>query len=243
MKLRPLATFVAGVVFATGVIGTTAWLRAADDNVITACANKKTGTMRYLTKGSCKKKTETQITWNQTGVTGAAGAKGDSGAKGDTGAKGTSYHVVDAAGRDFGPLLGVLQAGQAMVQVDGLVWLLQNYRDGNSTGVIQGDLNTSGYFADSSCTTPLWESAGLEMVSPTAGGVKMYGSSNVFVKAKGTPYNGNALNVAYRRTGAISNGLRACEVDAEEAWKNEWFVEVEAIQGFSFTAPWTLVEQ
>ena len=89
MKLRPVAMFVAGAVFSVGIIGTTSWIRAADNNLITACAHKKTGTMRYLTKGKCKSKSETPVTWNLAGIPGPGGSTGDTGAKGETGVTGT----------------------------------------------------------------------------------------------------------------------------------------------------------
>ena len=54
----------------------------------TGCANKKTGVIRLLTKGKCNSKTEKTITWNSTGIPGAAGPAGAPGAQGAAGANG-----------------------------------------------------------------------------------------------------------------------------------------------------------
>jgi len=95
-------SFVIGFLCALLGLGTVTYVNASSDSTIKACANKKTGAMRYISKGSCKK-TETSLSWNHmgsqglsgergpAGVNGTAGAKGDTGAngaKGDTGANG-----------------------------------------------------------------------------------------------------------------------------------------------------------
>ncbi len=95
-------SFAIGFACAALSLGAVTYANAAGDATIKACANKTTGVMRYISKGSCKK-TETLLSWNQRGSqglpgatgakgeTGAAGAKGDAGAagaKGDAGAAG-----------------------------------------------------------------------------------------------------------------------------------------------------------
>jgi hypothetical protein len=99
MKFNRLGAFTLGVVITAVSVGAVSFVNAAGNGTIQACANKSSGAMRYITKGSCKK-TETSLSWNQmglqgssgnSGATGAAGAKGDTGAagaKGDTGAAG-----------------------------------------------------------------------------------------------------------------------------------------------------------
>jgi hypothetical protein len=104
MKFNRLGAFTLGVVITAVSVGAVSFVNAAGDTTLKACANKKTGVMRYIAKGSCNKKTETTLSWNQMGPqglpgsvgaagakgdTGAVGAKGDIGAKGDTGAAGT----------------------------------------------------------------------------------------------------------------------------------------------------------
>lgn len=55
---------------------------------ITACYAKKTGAVRVITKGKCRKKTEKSLAWNQTGPTGPAGSAGAQGPQGTQGPQG-----------------------------------------------------------------------------------------------------------------------------------------------------------
>lgn len=58
---------------------------------ISACYAKKSGSLRVITKGKCRKKTEKALAWNQNGQagpTGPAGAQGAPGAKGEQGPQG-----------------------------------------------------------------------------------------------------------------------------------------------------------
>ena len=93
MKFTRLGAFTLGVVITAVSVGAVSFVNAAGNGTLKACANKTTGVMRYISKGSCKK-TETSLSWNQmgpTGLSGSAGTKGDTGAagtKGDTGSKG-----------------------------------------------------------------------------------------------------------------------------------------------------------
>jgi hypothetical protein len=155
MNIRPLAIFAAGAIFATALVGTTTWLQASSENTITACANKKTGAMRYLSKGKCNKKTESQVSWNSTGVAGTQGVpgpKGDTGAKGDSGPKGedgTKAMVVDSTGKELGVWAWTNYVGyQVAVDSIGGVWIPEGgrYDFGNETLY---------YFRDSDCRTPL----------------------------------------------------------------------------------------
>ena len=54
---------------------------------IVACANKKTGAMRYSKSGKCAK-TETKVSWNIAGTNGTNGTADTAGAKGETGTTG-----------------------------------------------------------------------------------------------------------------------------------------------------------
>ena len=113
-------SFAIGFGCAALSLGAVTYANAAGDATLKACADKKTGIMRYISKGSCKK-TETPLTWNQMGIqgtvgaTGAAGARGETGtpgAKGDPGATGTTWAKGDvgtkgdtgAAGSSFAAL-------------------------------------------------------------------------------------------------------------------------------------------
>lgn len=80
-------SFAIGFGCAALSLGAVTYANAAGNRTIKACANKTTGIMRYVPKGSCKK-TETLLSWNQTGPQGLTGAVGSSGTKGDTGESG-----------------------------------------------------------------------------------------------------------------------------------------------------------
>ena len=83
-------SFVIGFACAALSLGAVTYANAAGNGTLKACANKTTGVMRYISKGSCKK-TETSLSWNQmgpSGLPGSAGTNGTTGAKGDTGAAG-----------------------------------------------------------------------------------------------------------------------------------------------------------
>ena len=89
MKLTRLGTFTFGVVITAASVGAVSFANAAGDVTIKTCANKKTGAMRYITKGSCKK-TEKSLSWNQMGPQGLPGAVGAAGTKGEPGSNGTN---------------------------------------------------------------------------------------------------------------------------------------------------------
>ncbi len=133
MKFTRLSAFTLGVVITAVSVGAVTYANAAGNGTLKACANKTTGVMRYISKGSCKK-TETSLSWNQmgpqgssgssgvtgaagavgakgdTGAAGAAGAKGDTGdtgAKGDTGTAGSSFTARSVCGVDGTTLCAV----------------------------------------------------------------------------------------------------------------------------------------
>lgn len=86
MKIS-LKSFALGFGCAAISLGAVTYVNAAGDSTLKACANKKTGAMRYISKGACKK-TETSLSWNKMGPQGLPGSAGTNGAKGDIGAAG-----------------------------------------------------------------------------------------------------------------------------------------------------------
>ena len=85
-----IKSFALGFGCAALSLGAITYANAASNGTLKACANKTTGVMRYISKGSCKK-TESLLSWNQLGpqgLPGAAGTDGVAGAKGDAGAAG-----------------------------------------------------------------------------------------------------------------------------------------------------------
>ena len=84
-------SFALGFCCAAISLGAVTYVSASSDSTIKACANKKTGVMRYIAKGSCNKKTETSLSWNQMGPQGLPGTAGPAsinGIRGETGAVG-----------------------------------------------------------------------------------------------------------------------------------------------------------
>jgi hypothetical protein len=75
------AVFSLGALAATISLGAVQYVAASSGSTITACANKSTGAMRLLSKGSCKK-TERKVMWNQQGIQGQTGAQGVQGVQG-----------------------------------------------------------------------------------------------------------------------------------------------------------------
>jgi hypothetical protein len=85
MKLSRLTAFTLGVIVTAVSVSAVSYVNALNDKPITACADRKTGVMRYIDKGRCKR-TERALTWNQVGPQGLQGIQGT---KGDMGAVGT----------------------------------------------------------------------------------------------------------------------------------------------------------
>jgi hypothetical protein len=157
MKFNRLGAFTLGVVITAVSVGAVSFVNAAGNGTLKACANKTTGLMRYISKGSCKK-TETTLSWNQMGPTGlsgsagtngtagANGTNGSAGAKGEVGPAGQNFHAIDATGKDLG-IITQGNASEVTVYSEGGLWPWQT----------QAYLtNSSLYiFRDSSCTVPL----------------------------------------------------------------------------------------
>lgn len=86
-----LKTLTISMVIALAVVVAAGNVTASrsDGTSVTTCYNKKTGALRYLVKGTCKK-TEQQLSIGQVGPQGPAGASGAQGATGPAGSPGYS---------------------------------------------------------------------------------------------------------------------------------------------------------
>jgi hypothetical protein len=146
MKFNRLSAFTLGVIITAASVGAVTYANAAGDATLKACANKKTGAMRYISKGSCKK-TEKPLSWNQMGPQGTPGSAGDAGTNGQ------NFHVIDAAGRDLGVAIGLWNSGMnATIIFEGGLWEVVSY-----SNFFNGGLSSSSFYSDNSCTTPLAE--------------------------------------------------------------------------------------
>ena len=87
--VRSLSIFSLALVIALSMIVVAGNYSASQSSgtSVTTCYNKKTGAMRYLVKGKCKK-SETTLSIGQVGPQGPAGANGTNGAQGATGPAG-----------------------------------------------------------------------------------------------------------------------------------------------------------
>jgi hypothetical protein len=156
MKLNQLAAFTLGVLVTAVSVSAVSYVNALNDKPIKACADRKTGVMRYIDKGRCKR-TERTLTWNQIGpqgVPGIAGAAGLPGIHGSPGTPGVNLRVVDANGHDMGLLLSEGQ-GEVTVLLANKVWLLSSYASNQARGSVHSYDN---HFLDSNCTQalPIW---------------------------------------------------------------------------------------
>jgi hypothetical protein len=71
---------------------------ASDSSLISACVDRKNGSMRYVKKGKCKK-TEIGLSWNVQGPTGSKGPEGAQGLQGPRGASGETGPTGDQGPR------------------------------------------------------------------------------------------------------------------------------------------------
>jgi hypothetical protein len=249
MKSKLFAAFGIGALTATVALGAIQFASASGNSTITACANKKTGTMRYISKGKCRK-TERTVRWNQQGPQGLPGAKGDTGAvgpKGDAGTAGISgsvgfFKVVDANNRELGTLLSMDEQGY-YVLVDGRVWWLRPQES-----VFFG-MEVIYYYADSACQQRLinatvlmpdqWVAIEHNQTYPT-----QQSPQKAFVKQGNSPVQASSLGNIYiggRGTGCTLSSSNP--LSDEYVSPSDYFYRATEIpMPFSFTAPLTLVE-
>ena len=150
MKLNRLSAFTLGVVITAVSVGAVTFANAAGDATLKACANKTTGVMRYISKGSCKK-TETSLSWSQLGPQGLTGAAGPKGDAGSTGATGQNFSVVDADGKTLGKFVSI-DSGYYVILVDNRLWLASPTKFG-----FFGFPGAISFYSDASCQNRLIE--------------------------------------------------------------------------------------
>ena len=219
MKINQLGAFTLGVIITAVSVGTVSFVNASSDRTIKACANKKTGAMRYISKGKCKK-TETPLTWNQLGLQGTPGipgTKGDTGAGGATGTNGQNLFLIDGQDRQIGMVLGS-QGGGTTIEFmhEGGLW------SWSRGGALTGTLGKANFFSDSACTTNLYHS-GDGWFLPTDRGWNLDDVNPRYVKPTGnriatetTPVYGKV------RSGNSPNFVYTCTISNDPSFVN-WF--------------------
>ncbi len=120
---RVLAPALTMTIAATGIIAIPSGSATAA-TTYKACANKKTGEMRFVVKGKKCKKKEKKLKWN---VKGPAGGTGATGPQGPAGARGPAgeFNVLDQTGKVLGQLVGLYAGTFPMVRTSSgaiLVW-------------------------------------------------------------------------------------------------------------------------
>jgi hypothetical protein len=148
-------SFAIGFGCAALSLGAVTYANAAGDATLKACANKKTGVMRYVSKGSCKK-TETSLSWNQmgpqglpgvTGIKGDTGAAGTNGPNGSNGTNGQNLFLVNSNGSDIGQITSATGTS-ATVMFNNFRWDVE---------LLSGSINSAAttFWIDSTCSLPV----------------------------------------------------------------------------------------
>jgi hypothetical protein len=148
MKFNRFSAFTLGVLVTAISVSAVTYVNASSNSTIKACANKKTGAMRYITKGACKK-AERSLTWNQMGPQGLAGPAGIAGEKGSPGTDGQNLYAVNAEGKTLGPAVSA-DNDNVTVLIDGQLWVLNTQSAYVTTPLVMGY-----YFRDAACSIPL----------------------------------------------------------------------------------------
>ncbi len=131
--MKNIAKFGISALLVFGVLTVESSTSSSLIAVNTVCANKQTGSMRYLLKNSKQEcaKNEVKLDWNKAGVAGATGATGAAGATGATGATGAKG-ATGATGADGSDGADGTNATIAITQ--------QSVCDGTDTGTVADEL-------------------------------------------------------------------------------------------------------
>jgi|688.fasta_scaffold104140_2 hypothetical protein len=250
MQFNRLSAFTLGVIITAASVGAVSYANAAGNKTLKACANKSTGVMRYISRGSCKK-TETSLSWSQMGIQGlpgVSGAKGDTGAAGTNGTNGTAgtngqnFHVIDATGKDLGATIGVWNQGQtATIIFEGGLWEISS-----GTSFPNGAITRSSFYSDSSCRFPFAE---LPVNTPMARGWNNDSSAPKFWKASGESFLMSTRTVyAMVGSGTKPNVVFSCLPSDSAAFRTYFADEgdprlsaVTEVTPPPYTAPFTIV--
>ena len=237
MRLNRLGAFTIGVIITSASVGAVTYANAASNKTLKACANKKTGVMRYISKGSCKK-TETVLSWSQMGPQGLPGAAGSNGTNGQ------NFHVIDATGRDLGVAIGLANSGKnATIIFESGLWEVLSY-----SNFINGGLRSSSFYSDSSCTTPLVEVD--EKQQSMARGWNGSETDPKYWKSAGDSFLLSSRIIYGKvRSGSKPNFVYSCLSSDSTSFRNEFLAEagdyrlsaVTEVTPPAYTAPFTIV--
>jgi hypothetical protein len=241
MKFNRLGAFTLGVVITAVSVGAVSFVNAAGNGTLKACANKKTGVMRYISKGSCNKKTETLLSWNQMGpqgLTGTVGMPGPGGENGKNGRDGGGLRAVDATGKNLGLVID-FDREHVTTFLNGVKWRLLL---ATSNGA-QGSTTSEGGFIDSSCAQPVLTATNSDngYLVPSSQVVARIG--NDFFRPTASVYG--LWNDLSKPVYLLNNGI--CVLSTLQERSNAWdsqsaLFRVERITPPTYVAPVSIIE-
>jgi hypothetical protein len=235
------AVFSLGALAATISLGAVQFAAASGGSTITACANKSTGAMRLLAKGSCKK-TERKIAWNQQGIQGPAGPAGAPGLGGTTvsaGAAATAsknLHVIDAAGQDLGALVSTdMNDGYSFLKDDG-IWTAH-------PGVMDYTALVTNYYSNSNCSSPIGivrYSSDVAFTTTLSNEryITKRGTVTSAYKPSGAPFRGRSVSSVFQWSSASS---RCVLTYTDSSLADVLFVYLSPVALPTYTAPISIV--
>ncbi len=201
---RELMKRVNLVLLIVGVFALTNFSSAlyARGSTVTLCANKKTGSLRYINNGNCRS-SENKIQLDQngevgqtgpqgpqgpTGPAGPAGADGANGANGANGSNASSVMLQDATGAKFVWVPNY-------IFWNGMMWPFVSSIQGSNSYIN----SMPYYYIDSACTQPIY---------PTSGMVRIDGPQVALITTSDRTVNGQILH-GWRQTGTLQAIQRA----------------------------------
>lgn len=229
MQFNRLSAFTLGIIITASSVGVVSFASAAGDATLKACANKTSGAMRYISKGSCKK-SEKLLSWSQMGPQGLPGTTGENGiagTKGDAGTAGTNgqnLYLVNAEGKTLGQITSADSNG-ASVLIDGYVWTIDT-----QIPVVNNGGSLGSYFKDSACTVPFSLRYGGDGIRANAqkvivdyGSKQTYDSSLKIYKYVGKGFTfGSLANVYWKSPScaALSSSRKiSLDADSQTLWE------------------------
>ena len=234
-------SFAIGFACAALSLGAVTYANAASNGTLKACANKTTGAMRYIAKGSCKK-TETSLSWNQMGPQGLPGAAGSNGTNGESGAKGDAgisgsngqnFYVVDADGKSLGRFVTTSINTSYGILVDNRLWAADPMGFG-----FYGVPDSISYYSDALCQnrlftnyhSPQW--VGIEHNTEQFPDGRL---QKAYVRLDNTKWTKSSFSSIY--SGGFGKGCKP-ETDISESTS---FYKTVEIPMLTYTAPLTIV--
>jgi hypothetical protein len=261
MQFNRLSAFTLGVIITAASVGAVTYANAAGNKTLKACANKSTGAMRYISKGSCKK-TETSLSWSQMGpqgLPGAAGTKGDTGAAGSNGTNGSNgtagtngqnLFLVNSNGSDIGQVTSA-SGTFATVIFNNSLW---------EVDLLSGSINTAAttFWVDSACSLPvayansntvgvsnIGVSANTQLVVVDLGFNGSYESSDKVYKMTGTGLSMASQSRVYRKgnTGTCDEWNSSEKTMFDTTYKGGIFALTEILTRPTFITPLSIVSK